>query len=916
MTGWMIIGISFSYLLLLFGIAYWAEKHKKRYINFFHSPYIYALSLAVYCSAWTFYGSIGRVETHGLDFLTTYLGPVIVAPLFGIVLKKMIRIAKTQGISTVADFISARYGKSSFLGLLVSVISLLGVIPYISLQIKAIASSLSIVLSDHVVVGSTAYIPLYITIFLAVFVLIYGNRHIDSTRQHIGMVTAVAFESIIKLMAFLTAGIFICYGLFNGLGDIFSKGINLPVYPQLTALSKDNSYINWFSMTMLAFFAVLLLPRQFQLGVVENIHEKQVDKAMWIFPIYLLIINFFVLPIALAGFLYFDGQPYDADYTLLLLPLKVSQPWIVILVYLGGFSAATGMIIVETIALAVMLSNNILMPIIVAIKPFKRFFLENAQDRVSFIRKFSIVLVLILAYGYYRSIAHSFRLSELGHISFVAIIQFAPSLLLGMFWKDATKMGAKVGLMVGFGIWFYTLIVPSLVEIDWLPVQIVQEGIFGLGFLKPSSLFGLVALDKIPHAVFWSMTMNLLTFAVVSVYSKKGELEAIQAELFVDVFKYYPSFVPAIENKGTDNTLLTNNTSEAEALYKERGPLSTLLETFFGRAETAKLFAEFQQQHSDNLAPLGNRSFYYFVEQRLSGIIGSASAKVMMASLVSDHHIEIQEVVEMVRESQKLISLNKELIETTAQLKRATEALASANRQLQEADERKNEFLYTITHELRTPLTSIRAFSEILYDHPDLEEEQRTGFLQAMISEIERLSRLITQVLDLERLDIIKEGLNLQPLKVDTFISESVLAVSQLKAGRNIKFDVTVDPAIVEETMADIDLLKQVMINLLSNAVKFCDQQGGRIGVSAWQESAKIIFEVTDNGSGIEEDHYDKVFEKFYQAERANQGNVDVGSGLGLAISKKIVERHGGRIWIAASGKAETSFRFYIPLPN
>ncbi len=916
MTGWMIIGISFSYLLLLFGIAHWAEKHKKRYLNFFHSPYIYALSLAVYCSAWTFYGSIGRVDTDGLDFLTTYLGPVIAAPLFGIVLKKMIRISKTQGISTVADFISARYGKSSFLGVLVSVISLLGVIPYISLQIKAIASSLSIVLSDYALIGSTAYIPLYITIFLAVFVLIYGNRHIDSTRQHIGMVTAVAFESIVKLMAFLTAGIFICYGLFNGLDDIFSRGIDLPVYPQLTALSKDNSYINWFSMTVLAFFAVLLLPRQFQLGVVENIHEKQVDKAMWIFPIYLLIINFFVLPIALAGFLYFDGQSYDADYTLLLLPLKASQPWIVILVYLGGFSAATGMIIVETTALAVMLSNNILMPLVVAIKPLKRFVLKNAQDRLRSIRKFSIVLILILAYGYYRSIAHSFKLSELGHISFVAIIQFAPSLLIGMFWKDATKIGAKVGLIVGFLVWFYTLIVPSLVEINRLPQQIVEEGIFGLSFLKPASLFGLTTLDTIPHAVFWSMTLNLLSFIAVSVYTKKDALETIQAELFVEVFKYYPTFVRGTESKGADDPLMIDKGAETEALYSERGPLSTLLETFFGKAETVKLFKEFQQQHSDNLAPLGNRSFYYFVEQRLSGIIGSASAKVMMASLGSDHHIDLQEVVEMVRESQQLISLNKELTETTAQLKRATEALAAANQQLQEADERKNEFLYTITHELRTPLTSIRAFAEILYDHPDLDDEQRREFLQAMTSEIERLSRLITEVLDLERLDIIKEGLNLQPLRVDAFISESVRAVSQLKADRNIKFDVTVDPAIVEETMADIDLLKQVMINLLSNAVKFCDQQSGHIGVNVWQESAKIVFEVTDNGAGIEEELYDKVFEKFFQATQANQGNAHVGSGLGLAISKKIVERHGGRIWVAASGKAATSFRFYIPLSN
>lgn len=915
MNIWWIIGASFCYLLLLFAIAQWAEKRKDRAKSFFHSPYIYALSLAVYCSAWTFYGSIGRVETNGMDFLTTYLGPALIAPLYGIVLKKMIRISKTQRISTVADFISARYGKSSFLGALVSIISIFGVVPYISLQIKAIGSSISIMLSQHLFestpVSATYFIseaPLYITICLAVFILIYGNRHIDSTHWRIGMVTAVAFESVVKLFAFLIAAIFICYGLFDGLGDIFQKTVDDPNYERLFSISEDSSYVNWFSMTILAMFAVLLLPRQFQLGVVENVREKQVDKAMWLFPLYLLLINFFVLPVAASGFLYLGDQNYDADYTLLLLPLKDNSQGIALLVFIGGFSAATGMIIVETIALSVMLSNNLLMPVIVSVKPFKRLFTRNVQQHIRFIRNASIVLVLGLAYAYYHWVAHHFRLSDLGHISFVAIIQFAPALLLGMFWKDASKVGAKAGLLTGFIIWFYTLIIPSFSESGWLQLSLVETGPFGFDILKPEALFGLNVLDKIPHAVFWSLSFNLFAFFIGSIYGRKGELERMQSELFVDVFKYYPN-----EPSGSAGSSVPGLQQQEGSLnQKEISVMRSLLETFIGQEETTKLLYTYLKQHPiDSADQVGRISLYHFAEQRLSGIIGSASAKVMISSLMIDHNIQLDEVFEIVKESQKLISLNKELTVRTEQLKEATEALASANEQLQAFDARKDEFLYTITHELRTPLTSIRAFSEILHDHQDLDEGQRQLFLHTMITEIERLSRLITEILDLEKLELGKTPLSRQLLQVDLLIMDSIQTFNQLTNNKKLKLKLDIEENLPNNISADVDLLKQVMINLLNNAIKFCDPENGLIAVRVKLIGNKLYFEVEDNGPGLASQYHEKVFDKFYQADNQKGG---IGSGLGLAISKEIIERHGGSIYVKEMVSIGTCIVFYIPL--
>jgi len=912
----LVIGFSLGYLALLFGVAYAAERRLAERRSLVSNPYVYALSMAVYCTAWTFYGSVGRAASFGLEFVGIYLGPTLLAPAWWLVLRKIIRICRLQRLTSIADFISARYGKSASLGALVTVVSVLGTIPYISLQIKAIAASFDIMTRGP---GAETTAPagllgigsaLYTTAALAFFTIIFGVRSVEATERHEGMVLAVALESLVKLVAFLAVGIFVTFGLFHGFGDVFEKAAAVPALSRLFTLhGAGTSGPQWLTLLLLSVAAILVLPRQFQVSVVENVNEDHLRKAMWLFPLYLIIINLFVLPVAFGGALLYAGRGLDADTFVLALPLDAGHHGLALLTYLGGLSAASSMIIVETIALSVMMSNSLLMPLLVRIPTARaegaRWF-EYLGQIALHSRRLAVVIVLLLAYGYYVLVGHLLPLVNIGLVSFAAVAQFVPVLLGGLYWKGGTRQGATAGILAGFLIWFFTLVLPTLTGPGMLPATLMSEGLFGLPGLRPFALFGLEGLDYLSHGLFWSWFFNVGLYVGVSLAGQPSALEQRQAGLFVDVFHYRTVFE-----------------GPAGAGWQGAAPLPdlrALLTGFLGKRRTSqalKTFADrFPDAHpSETVATEADPRLLAYAEKLLAGSIGPASARLLLASSVGVEEISFDNVVGILRESQQVLEANRQLQKQSRQLQRLTDQLQGAYDQLQELDQRKDEFLYTVTHELRTPLTSIRALSEILADNPDLDEEERHRFLGTIIKESERLSRLITLVLDLEKYESGQATLETGPLDVAELIHDALESVGQLVRDKQIQLDVRVPPGL-PPLPGDRDRLMQVLVNLLSNAVKSCRADGtGRLGIEVAAPAGFLRLRIHDNGKGIDPAYHLLIFDKFFQARNQTTRKPE-GSGLGLAITKKIVELHAGRIWVESQPDQGASFSVELPVTS
>src|SRR6185436_16949560 len=511
------------------------------------NPYIYALSLAVYCTSWTVYGSVGRAATSGIGFLPIYLGPTLMAALWWYVMLKMIRVSKANRITSIADLIASRYGKSQALGGLVTIIAVIGIIPYIALQLKAISNTFSIVLQyPEVMMPDKASAPFfigdntfYIAMLLAAFTILFGTRHLDATERHEGLVAAIAFESVVKLLAFIAVGLFVTFGLYDGFADIFQRaGEVVQLNALLTLGGESGNYATWASLTFLSMAAIIFLPRQFQVAVVENVDERHLNKAIWLFPLYLLAINIFVLPIAFGGLLHFPGGSVDADTFVLTLPIAEQRPWLALFAFIGGLSAATGMVIVETIALSTMVCNDLVMPVLLRLKALRLTERRDLSGLLLGIRRGAIVLILVLGYLYFYLAGEAYALVSIGLISFSAVAQFAPAIIGGIFWKGGTRAGAVCGLAAGFLVWLYTLLLPSFAKSGWLPIVFLSQGIAGIELLKPQQLFGLQGFDDITHCLFWSMLVNIGCYVTVSLFSRASAAEHSQATLFVDALKH------------------------------------------------------------------------------------------------------------------------------------------------------------------------------------------------------------------------------------------------------------------------------------------------------------------------------------------------------------------------------------------
>lgn len=635
--------IILGYMLVLFLVAYYAEKKEKEGASIVSNPYVYSLSLAVYCTSWTFYGSVGKAASSGLDFLTIYTGPTLMASLWWIVLRKIVRISKKHRITTISDFIGSRYGNSILLSALVTIIAVIGITPYLGLQIKAIINTFTIC-TGHPEGGR--FTGILITFFLGLFAIIFGARRLDLSERHGGLVFAIAFESVIKLAAFLLVGAFVTFGLFNGFDDIFSRISGSDYRTLLTVGEESNvSHVKWFSLTLLSMMAIMFLPRQFHVSVVENSDENHIRKAMWLFPLYLLLMNIFVLPVAFGGLL-LDISPSVADSYVLILPLSQDKSLLTIIAFMGGFSAATAMIIVESLALSTMVMNSLVIPALYGLSENRSFsfIIINIKRLVILASVFSGFLFATVFGDFY-------SLVDMGLKSFEAVSLFALPFLAGMYWRGGTRKGAIAGLIGGFTVWLYTLIFPALMRTGMLEASPALDAIFHSSILSPTALFGLHGLDKWSHSLFWSFSVNCLLYFGVSLMTRQNEEETRQAIAFVEMLS--PERMPA----GRIQSI------------KE---LRNLMYQYMGNEEGSRAFDRLLAHRRVDPSNVSDRQLLALqndARKVLSGAIGSSIAALIMKDTI-------------VLTSQEQRELSDSIKDMTNSLRLSRQELSEANRQL------------------------------------------------------------------------------------------------------------------------------------------------------------------------------------------------------------------------------------------
>lgn len=894
MEAWKIIVLSIGYLGALFVIAHLIDKNASKGRHLIKYKWVYALSIPVYCTAWTYYGSVGKAVSDGWEFLTIYIGPLLTIPLWWIIVRKLIRICEVQRISTLPDLISSRYGKSVLLSVLASSFIIVGIIPYISIQLKSITSSFEILVHGSYQESNLGTIffndfAFYLSIILAVFIILFVFRSIETTDKHHGMMGAIAIDSIVKLVAFLAVGIFVTFGIFNGFGDLFDRAS-----PELAAkfqeIPKEKSF-DWFFLLLLSMSAILLLPRQFQVTVAENVDEKHLKTAEWVFPLYLFLINIFVVPIALAGKQVLPAN-IDPDSYVLALPLMGGTDWLALLTFIGGFSAATGMIIVSTISLSMIASNNIFVPLLLKRIEQKQVYAHLPLRS----RRLFVFVILLLAYIYYKFIADRYSIVSIGLISFAAMIQFLPSVLGALFWKDGNKKGAIAGLIAGFIIWGYTLVVPTIVEFGALPDNLMTAGLFEMSWLRPHSLFG-SNFSPITNGTMWSLFFNGALFVFISLMTTQSGKERNIAEVFVDIFQY-------------------SSQSDEHLVWKGKlghKDLILLSENLLGNKRTGQLIKEYEQQYGQvDRHEMNDARFVNYIERQLSGAVGSASSRMLIASIAQEEEIEINDVVRLLKETNEVSMLNKALQSKSNELIHRTDELETANVRLQNIDKEKDDFISTVTHELRTPLTSIKAFVEIILDNPELEEREQ--FLETINEEIDRMTRLINQVLDMEKLSSGASSIQREEVFPGQIINDSLAGMEHLLKSKNIEVENNLSEVfLIQPIIGDEDRLKQVFVNLFSNAIKYAKDSNAEISVKGDLNTDHIKIAIADNGKGIKEENLKSIFDKFFQA-RDQTRKKPKGTGLGLSITQKIVELHHGTIEVESKWEEGSVFTVTLPI--
>jgi PAS domain S-box-containing protein len=638
-SSWTLLLVSLAYAALLFGVAWWGDRRPMYPDRPWLRPLVYSLALAVYCSSWTFYGAVGTAVRYGIGYLPIYLGPLLML-LFGWrIIERLALVARNENVVSIADFISSRFGRSRRLAALVALIALVGVVPYLALQYKAVAMSLQVLTGNAA--GSSAFADpaLYVALLMALFAILFGARQVDATEHHHGMMLAIALESMIKLLALVAVGVFAWVWL-NGRGE--------SVVASARALFEGMPPEGFAAQTLLSFLALVCLPRQFHVAVVECGQVGDVRRARWLFGGYLAMISLMIVPIAVAGTaLLGTGQVAD-DALVLALPMSGNNTTLALVAYVGGFSAATGMVIVSSIALATMISNDLVMPLLLRRSGDHRA-AANVASRVLWIRRLAILLLALVAYGYYRGSNNDTMLAAYGLMAFAAVAQFAPGLIGGLYWRGASRRGVESGMAVGFCVWGYTLLLPALAQGGWLDVALVEHGPFGIGWLRPQQLFGLSGWDSLTHGTFWSLLLNGATMLLVSMRRRPGVAERLRAAPFLDPYAQRPAVA-----------------SDWPAHVKVRD-LLTLAKRVVGDHRARRAFTEQARVLQRELQPAAaaDRAWVQFTERLLAASIGAASARLLLTSLLRGSGMDLGEVVAVLDEAGQELRFNREILSTT-----------------------------------------------------------------------------------------------------------------------------------------------------------------------------------------------------------------------------------------------------------
>jgi len=658
--GWIAVFSAIVYIAALFGIAWFGDRRAERGRPK-ERPLLYALAISVYCTSWTFFGSVGVASRSGLDFLPIYIGPILFFTIGYPVLRRIIRVSKAERITSVADFMGARYGKNQYVAVVTALIAVTAALPYIALQLKAISASVAIMVPgvrDISTLPIAGDLALFVAAALALFAILFGTRHADATEHQDGMVLAIAVEAVVKLFAFLAVGIFVTFILFNGPVDLYRQAAAVPEIAQKFA--RDLPGGGWLAQTALAAIACLLLPRQFHIAVVENNSPGEIRRAAWLFPAYLIAINIFVVPIAVAGLLTFNGA-VDADLFVLEIPHATGANFITLVAFIGGLSAATAMVIVESVALAIMISNEILIPSL--LRGTSRAWLPaNMGGFILNIRRSSIIVIVLLGYAYYR-VAGTAALASIGLLAFAAIAQLAPAFFGGLFWRRATARGAVAGMLAGFAIWAYTLLLPTLARTGYLSESFIEFGPWGVSLLRPQALFS-IAFEPLTHGVFWSMVANVSFFVGFSLSRSPRPIERLQANVFVPQ-DLAP--LPILRPLRTGVHI---------------GELMETVARYLGPERSRRAFERFAEENQRSLDPKEAADLHVmrFSEQLLASAIGAASARLVLSLHLNRGGTTPADANRLLDDAEQALRYNHDLLQTV--LDRVDQGVAAFDREL------------------------------------------------------------------------------------------------------------------------------------------------------------------------------------------------------------------------------------------
>ena len=863
------------------------------------------------------------------------------------------------------------------IGAFVSFGTLVGIIPYISIQLKAIIQSINILIikDESTILSDTTNVDdvgLIIVALMSFFTIIFGLRKLDPSERHFAMVFIVAVESIIKLLALIIIGIFVSYFVFDDISSILNEASAQGLFKDIGQSDASVDYSSWLSIIILSMFAVMFLPRQFHISVVENSNVNHIKTAMWVFPLYLLLITFFTIPIALGGSL-LDINHELNDFYVLTIPLNENQPILSIIAFIGGFSASTSMIMITSMTMSIMVSNYFILPLIQAYP-----ILNSLKKRLLILRWIIVTIIIFLSYLFYLYIAKTNLIVNIGLISFTAILQFAPVILGGLFWAKANRIGAISALISGFGIWFYTLILPQFGSIEWIATNILNNGLFGIELLNPIALFGMQDFQSIPHAVFWSMLFNISAFILVSLFTKSTEIEKTISMDFINILK----------SKDAMNYIgkLESNINIDEKLSLFEDILNQYLTPKNTQSKIEEIRVKFKVDSTKKINILELSKLYGEIERVLSGTLGTAGAYSVLKNsdifteeesislsnmytnilkdmkispdefsrkinyleekdkLLNEHYDQLKEkIIERDEEinarktaEKEILTLNetlehkvedrtKKLKTSNQELEKSMDTLKKTQDTLIETEKMASlgELVAGVAHEINTPiglsLTGITHFISTsnkiskLYEKDELNEEDFENFIntsQELAKSINiNLEKTANLVRSFKQVAVDQSSDGKREFELISYLDEILLSINNITKKTKLKININAPKSITIKGYPGV--ISQIFTNLIMNTIKhgYDKVMDGIIDINIEDNDKEIHIIYKDYGQGISTENLTKIFNPFFTTKRD-----DGGSGLGLSIIYNLITtKLNGTIHCESIEKEGTSFIISMP---